>query len=226
MHVKALVTGGAGLIGSHIADLLIENGHQVVILDSLAKPTHLKGRPDWINPKAEFILGDVRIREDWERALPGVDWVFHQAADGGFTSAIGHYFSNNSLPAAILYELIRDRFPVKKVITASSQAVYGEGKYACPGYRASHLCPLPHLGHRNDLPPPQGCGGFADIIHVMDEGKIVELGDYRSLLESGGRYAGSWREQMERWMPEIDGRGTISLVRHGEMAMVVFRLQI
>lgn len=129
--MKALVTGGAGLIGSHIVDLLIEKGHQARILDNLARPTHLHGKPAWVNPQAEFMEGDVRSREDLDRALEGVDWVFHQAADGGFTSAISHYFTNNALPTAVLYELIRDKHPVKKVVTASSQAVYGEGKYRC-----------------------------------------------------------------------------------------------
>ncbi len=141
--MRGLVTGGAGLIGSHIVDLLIARGHQAVILDNLARPTHLKGRPDWIHPQAEFIEGDVRQREDWERALEGVDWVFHQAADGGFTNAIGHYFSNNALPAATLYELIRDRYPVKKVITASSQAVFGEGKYRCTEHGDCYPEPRP-----------------------------------------------------------------------------------
>lgn len=139
--MKALVTGGAGLIGSHIVDLLIHKGHQVRILDNLAKPTHLQGKPAWLNPQAEFIQGDVRSREDLDRALEGVDWVFHQAADGGFTNAISHYFTNNSLPTAVLYELIRDKHPVKKVVTASSQAVYGEGKYTCPTHGPCY--PLP-----------------------------------------------------------------------------------
>jgi dTDP-L-rhamnose 4-epimerase len=129
--LKTLVTGGAGLIGSHIVDLLIAKGHQVKILDNLAKPTHLQGKPDWINPHAEFVHGDVRSRDDLDYALKDVDWVFHQAADGGFTNAISHYFTNNSLPTTVLFELIRDQHPVKKVIVASSQAVYGEGKYAC-----------------------------------------------------------------------------------------------
>ena len=139
--MKALVTGGAGLIGSHIVDLLIAHGHQVVILDNLSRPTHLKGPPEWLNPAAEFILGDVRRREDWQRALPGVDWVFHQAADGGFTSAIEHYFDNNASPVALLFELVRAGYPVRKIITASSQAVYGEGRYRCPDHGAFH--PLP-----------------------------------------------------------------------------------
>lgn len=141
--MKALVTGGAGLIGSHIVDLLLQRGHSVRILDSLARPTHLRGRPDWISPKAEFVQGDVRHREDLDRALEGVDWVFHEAADGGFTSAISHYFTNNSLPTAVLYELIRDRHPVRKVVVASSQAVYGEGKYACAEHGPCYPNPRP-----------------------------------------------------------------------------------
>jgi dTDP-L-rhamnose 4-epimerase len=139
--VKALVTGGAGLIGSHIVDLLLQKRYKVRILDNLAKPTHLKGKPDWIPAGVEFIEGDIRNHEDLDRALEGVDWVFHQAADGGFTSAISHYFTNNSLPTAVLYELIRDKHPVKKVITASSQAVYGEGKYYCPDHGAQYPPP-------------------------------------------------------------------------------------
>ena len=130
--MKALVTGGAGLIGSHIVDQLLARGHQVRILDNLAKPTHTNGKPSWVSIDAEFIKGDVRNREDLDRALYGIDWVFHQAADGGFTNAISHFFTNNSLPTATMYELIRDRHAVKKVIVASSQAVYGEGKYLCP----------------------------------------------------------------------------------------------
>jgi dTDP-L-rhamnose 4-epimerase len=129
--LKALVTGGAGLIGSHIVDLLLMRGHQVRILDNLTVPTHLHGKPNWTPNETEFMLGDVRNREDLERALKGIDWVFHQAADGGFTNAISHYFTNNALPTAVMYELIRDKHPVQKVVVASSQAVYGEGKYQC-----------------------------------------------------------------------------------------------
>lgn len=130
--MKALVTGGAGLIGSHIVDLLLKRGHQVRVLDNLCLPTHLHGKPSWIPVDVEFLYGDVRNRDDLELALKGVDCVFHQAADGGFTNAISHYFTNNSLPTAVIYELIRDKYPVQKVIVASSQAVYGEGKYYCP----------------------------------------------------------------------------------------------
>jgi dTDP-L-rhamnose 4-epimerase len=115
----------------------------VRILDSLARPTHLKGIPNWIPPEADFMLGDVRNREDLDQALQDVDWVFHQAADGGFTSAISHYFTNNSLPTAVLYELIRDKHAVRKVVVASSQAVLGEGRYACPEHGAFAPRPRP-----------------------------------------------------------------------------------
>ena len=139
----ALVTGGAGLIGSHIVDLLLERGYAVRILDSLAQPTHLQGKPDWIPPEVDFVEGDVRDREALDGALAGVDLVFHEAADGGFTSAVSHYFTNNALPTAVLYELIRDRHPGGKVVVASSQAVYGEGKYACAEHGPCHPPPRP-----------------------------------------------------------------------------------
>jgi dTDP-L-rhamnose 4-epimerase len=167
--LNTLITGGAGLIGSHIVDLLLQKGHHVRIIDNLAKPTHLLGKPDWIPAEAEFFQGDVRNKDDLDRALEGIDWVFHQAADGGFTSAISHYFTNNSLPTAILYELMRDKHPIKKVIVASSQAVLGEGRYRCekhgvfaPKPRSieqlskrdwDHHCPIcgsPMKGHPND----------------------------------------------------------------------------
>jgi dTDP-L-rhamnose 4-epimerase len=177
--LKALVTGGAGLIGSHIADLLLQRGHQVRILDNLAQPTHLRGRPDWIPASAEFVQGDVRSRDDLDAALQGVDWVFHQAADGGFTSAVSHYFTNNSLPTAVLYELIRDRHPVRRVVVASSQAVYGEGKYSCPAHGPCY--PEPRSVDRMrrgewEVPCPQ-CG--APMVGLpIDESHVAPLLPY------------------------------------------------
>ena len=158
--MKALVTGGAGLIGSHIVDLLVSKGHQVRILDNLAQPTHLKGKPDWINPEAEFMEGDIRYYVDLDRALEGVDWVFHQAADGGFTNAITHYFTNNSLPTAVMYELMRDKHRVSKVVIASSQAAYHEGKYQCPEHGAQYPEPrsIGQLLRRDWEQPCPQCG--------------------------------------------------------------------
>src|SRR5690242_6016693 len=75
----ALVTGAAGLIGSHIVDLLVREGWRVRALDNLEPQTHRRGKPAWINPKAEFVLGDMRNRDAITAALDGMDVVFHQA---------------------------------------------------------------------------------------------------------------------------------------------------
>ena len=129
----ALVTGGAGLIGSHIVDLALARGWQVRVLDSLERQTHRRGKPPWVPDAAEFVAGDVRRRRDWERALDGVDVVFHEAAYGGYMPEIAKFIHVNSYGTALLLETIRDRnLPVRKVVLASSQAVYNEGAYRCP----------------------------------------------------------------------------------------------
>src|SRR5256885_16723770 len=81
---RALVTGGAGLIGSHVADLLVREGWNVRVLDNLEPQTHRRGKPAWINPKVEFTHGDIRDRETIAAALDKIDVVFHQAAYGGY----------------------------------------------------------------------------------------------------------------------------------------------
>ncbi|MDQ3695382.1 MAG: NAD-dependent epimerase/dehydratase family protein [Chloroflexota bacterium] len=129
----ALVTGGAGLIGSHIVDQALAAGWQVRILDNLQRQTHREGKPAWVPAAAEFLRGDVRHRRDWERALDGVDVVFHQAAYGGYMPEIAKFIAANGVGTALMLETIRDRrLPVRKVVAASSQAVYNEGAYACP----------------------------------------------------------------------------------------------
>lgn len=131
---RALVTGGAGLIGSHLVDLLIGEGWRVRILDNLEPNTHREGRPAWINAAAEFVEGDVRDRATVAAALAGVEVVFHQAAYGGYMPEISKYVGVNSFGTAQLLEVIRDEnLPVRKVVVASSQAVYSEGAGLCPG---------------------------------------------------------------------------------------------
>ena len=93
---RALVTGGAGLIGSHLTDLLVREGWRVRVLDNLEPNTHKNGKPAWINARAEFIEGDLRDRSTIEIALEDIDVVFHQAAYGGYMPEIAKYVHVNS----------------------------------------------------------------------------------------------------------------------------------
>src|SRR3954447_6251335 len=130
---RALVAGAAGLIGSHIVDLLVHEGWQVRALDNLEPQTHRRGKPAWINPKAEFIQGDMRNRDAITAALDAIDVVFHQAAYGGYMPEIAKYVHVNSLGTAQMLEIIREKnLPIKKIVVASSQAVYSEGAGECP----------------------------------------------------------------------------------------------
>ncbi|MBP9687582.1 NAD-dependent epimerase/dehydratase family protein [Candidatus Woesebacteria bacterium] len=127
-----LVTGGAGFIGSHLVDALLEKGYRVRILDNLCQPTHDGTKPNWVNPEAEFINGDVREKKDWLRALADVSYVFHLAAYMDYHLDFSRYSDTNVKSVALLYEVIVEhKLDVKKVIIASSQSVYGEGKYEC-----------------------------------------------------------------------------------------------
>jgi len=129
---RALVTGAAGLIGSHVVDLLVREGWQVRALDNLEPQTHRRGKPAWINPTAEFIQGDMRNRDAITAALDGIDVVFHQAAYGGYMPEIVKFVHVNSLGTAQMLEVIREKnLAIKKVVVASSQAVYSEGAGEC-----------------------------------------------------------------------------------------------
>ncbi|MBA2376007.1 MAG: NAD-dependent epimerase/dehydratase family protein [Actinomycetota bacterium] len=131
----ALVTGGAGLIGSHLSDLLLAEGYSVRVLDNLEPQTHRNGKPPWMNPEAEFRHADIRDREAVRHALEGVDIVFHEAAYGGYMPEMAKYVHVNSLGTAQMLETIRDEnLPVEKIIVASSQAVYREGAVSCPAH--------------------------------------------------------------------------------------------
>jgi dTDP-L-rhamnose 4-epimerase len=130
---RALVTGGAGLIGSHVADLLRCEGWSVRILDNLEPQTHRQGKPAWISSDVEFIEGDLRDRATITSALHDIDVVFHQAAYGGYMPEIAKYVEVNSFGTAQMLEIIREqKLSVKKFIVASSQAVYSEGAATCP----------------------------------------------------------------------------------------------
>lgn len=132
MKGKVLIIGGAGFIGSHTADLLLKKGYKVRILDNLSRTVHQGTWPSYLDPKIEKIKGDVTRRSDWKKALKGIDFVFHFAAYQDLLPNFSKFFKVNTYGTSLLYEIIvKEKLPIKKVIVASTQFVYGEGKYQC-----------------------------------------------------------------------------------------------
>ena len=143
--MKVLVTGGAGFIGSWTVDLLLEKGYEVRILDNLQPRVHPHGLPPWVPAEAEFIKGDVAEYDDLSRAMDGVNFVVHLAAYQDYMPDFSRFVHTNAESSALIFQLIvedRKKFPVEKVVFASSQSVCGEGLYYCPSCadeRLSHL---------------------------------------------------------------------------------------
>ena len=133
MSGPILVTGGAGFIGSHVVDALLGEGREVRVLDALLPAAH-RERPDYLDPRAEWIEGDVRDPETAARAVAGVSAVSHQAAMVGLGTDIGDiadYVGHNDLGTAVLLRALAAAGFSGRLVLASSMVVYGEGRYAC-----------------------------------------------------------------------------------------------
>jgi dTDP-L-rhamnose 4-epimerase len=138
--VRIMVTGGAGFIGSHIADLLADDGHGVVLVDALLSQAHgSQGAPPWLG-RHELVVADVRDGERLRGLLDGVDAVCHQAA------MVGHgvdptdaplYASHNDYGTAVLLAAMY-RAGVRRLVLAGSMVVYGEGRYECAEHGVVH----------------------------------------------------------------------------------------
>ena len=139
---KVLVTGGAGFIGSHTSDLLIERGYHITILDNLEPQVHREKKklPDYINKNVTFVCGDVRDSKVLRELIKDVDAIIHLAAVVGVGQSmyqIEHYIDVNTKGTANLLDaLINTENNVKKLIVASSMSIYGEGKYYCEKCRS------------------------------------------------------------------------------------------
>lgn len=131
--MRVLVTGGAGFIGTHTCDRLVELGHDVIVLDALTAPVHRSGTPDYLTPGVELYVGDVRNRELVANLLRRVDAVIHLAAYQDYLPDFARFTDVNVTSTALLYELaVAERLELSRIVVASSQAAMGEGLYLCP----------------------------------------------------------------------------------------------
>lgn len=132
---SVLVTGGAGFIGSHTVDLLVEKGYEVNILDNLEPQVHQGKKPDYLNEKTKFIRGDIRDRELLKQLIKDVHGIIHLASAVGVGQSmyqIEKYVEYNTKGTATLLDvLVNEENGVEKFVVASSMSIYGEGKYYC-----------------------------------------------------------------------------------------------
>jgi dTDP-L-rhamnose 4-epimerase len=135
--MRIVVIGGAGFVGSHLVDALVNDGFSVRVVDNLDSQVHPSGLPpSYLNPHAEFVQQDVRDLAGLRKALVGADAVFHLAGAVGVGDSmyrIRHYAEANVLGGANLLEIVaNEKHSIRKIVLASSVTVYGEGKYSCP----------------------------------------------------------------------------------------------
>ncbi len=161
-----MITGGAGFVGSHLADGLLAAGHSVRILDDLTPQVHPLGRPDYLAPEVELVVGDVRDPNRLRDVLAGVEVVFHFAATVGVGQSmyeIARYMSVNTQGTAELLQAMLDtKMTPDKLVVASSMSIYGEGQYCCVKCGRTAAPPLRPLGQlrqgRWEVPCAH-CGG-------------------------------------------------------------------
>src|SRR5437667_6586335 len=133
--MRVLVTGGAGFVGSHVADVLLDAGHEVVVLDALLPRAHGGTVPPWCD-RYEFVAAEAGDADALARVLDGVDAVCHQAAMVGHgldPTDAPEYTRNNDHATAVLLAAMY-RAGVSRLVLASSMVVYGEGRYRCPAH--------------------------------------------------------------------------------------------
>jgi dTDP-L-rhamnose 4-epimerase len=171
-----LVTGGAGFIGSHVVDALLDAGQGVRVVDVLLPAAH-RERPDYLDPRAEWIEGDLLDPETAARAVEGVGAVSHQASMVGLGADIGDvadYVSHNDLGTAQLLRALAARGFAGRLVLASSMVVYGEGRYACP----EHGIVSPPPRRPDDLdagrfePPCPVCGSPLEPCAVPEDAPL------------------------------------------------------
>jgi dTDP-L-rhamnose 4-epimerase len=187
MSKKVLITGGAGFVGSHLADGLLRAGHQVRVLDDLTPQVHSTGKPAYLNEDIELMVGDVREPRHVKDALHGVDVVFHFAAAVGVGQSmyeISRYMSVNTQGTAELLQGVLDsKQPPAKLIVASSMSIYGEGRYRCGSCgrdAAPKVRPTEQLKRGAWEMHCADCGGLLGPVPT-DESKPSEINSFYAL---------------------------------------------
>jgi dTDP-L-rhamnose 4-epimerase len=184
MPWTALVTGGAGFIGSHLVDALVARGHRVRVLDSLLDQAHPRGPPAWLNRDAELVIADLRDRAALDRALDGVEIVFHQGGivgNGQSMYDVRRYIDINSVGTATLIEaLLARRDRIRRFIAASSMVVYGDGAYVCPEHgRVPRVARPEHRLRASRWEPIcPSCGAEVDPVPTPEEHTLAPTSTY------------------------------------------------
>jgi len=179
MPKRVLITGGAGFVGSHLADALLQRGHTVRVFDGLAPQVHGEGIPPYLSLDVEFQQGDMRDLDKVRHAVTGVDVIFHLAAAVGVGQSmyeISHYMGANTQGTANLLQALLDGGNrLEKLVVASSMSIYGEGKYLCAQCGEQAPPPRPPeqtRQHAWETKCPQ-CGNPLTPI-ATDEGKPLQ----------------------------------------------------
>ncbi|SDD30832.1 NAD-dependent epimerase/dehydratase family protein [Actinokineospora iranica] len=199
--MRVLITGGAGFVGSHVADLMAERGHDVVLVDNLLPKAHGGGEPpEWVRAH-EFVLGDIRDGDLVGRLLRGVDVVCHQAAVVGHgldPSDAPEYTAHNDYGTAVVLAAMH-KAGVGRLVLASSMVVYGEGRYLC----ADHGVVRPGRRRVADLaegryePPCPMCGAALDSALVPEDAPIDPRGTYAATKAAQEYLASAWARQTD-----------------------------
>lgn len=210
MKYKVLVTGGAGFIGSHIVDALVQEGHDVTIFDNLEPQVHQGKRPDYINPNARLVVGDVTDFNALRKEVLESDVIFHEAAMVGVGQSmyqISRYTKTNEIGTANLLDiLVNENHGVKKVVVAASMSSYGEGAYTCENcgpvhfksrseeqMKAKQFEPLCNCGRKLKPMPtpetkPQDCNSVYAINKKAQEDMILCVGKAYGIPSVALRY--------------------------------------
>jgi dTDP-L-rhamnose 4-epimerase len=174
--MRVLVTGGAGFIGSHVVDLLVDEGHDVISVDAVTSAAHAQP-PDYLNPAAEHRNVELGDLDALLHALRGADAVCHQAARVGLGvdfSDVTDYVTDNALGTATLLKAMHQAGFSGRLVQASSMVVYGEGAYICPLHGS--VAPAPrlaaHLERGQFEPPCPRCGRALEPALVEETDKL------------------------------------------------------